>query len=300
MFKLSVILKAFLLLQASVFYISASTPTPTTLITNASRIVVIADLHADIFRFETILRDANILDIKGKWIAEPNTVVIQLGDQIDPKDVDDIDDRHHFKMIYFTNNLQKMAAANKGQIISLIGNHELYNIDNIKKKQQLREIIASRPVLLQTDKYIFCHGGFKKQHYFLLDIYNNTISGINEIWTKYVCDIPLTLNEEMLLRHLILDTQNSILFTRMPDTKADQDSLFQLVDIDYMFVGHSTSDTVTLKNKVWYLDLYLKDAFDNHGYSYIVIVNDTIRVKPLETYPEQYNVLSIDDYALHI
>lgn len=286
----SMFLKSILLLQVSVFHILSSTPTPTTLLSNASRIVVIADVHADILRFRNILREANILDIKDKWIAEPNTVVVQLGDQIDPKapDSDDIDDKHHFKMIYFTNSLQKMAASNHGQFISLIGNHELYNIDKIKSKHYLRDIIAHRPILLHSDKYIFCHGGFKKRHYYLLDIYNKTHSDINEIWTKYVYDIPMTLNEEILLKYLILDNENSILFTRMPDTKEDADKLCGLLDIDYMFVGHSTVQSVALKNKVWFLDMYLKDAFDNQVYSYLVISNDTIHVKSLQKYTDEF------------
>lgn len=280
------------LLYASFFHILSSTPTPTTLISNASSIIIIADIHGDIFRFKNILRDANILDINDRWIAEPRTIVIQLGDQIDPKpqDANDIDDKHHFKMIYFTNSLQKIAATNDCQFISLIGNHELYNIDKIKHKPYLRDIIAHRHVLLYSSKYIFCHGGFKKEHYGLLDMYNKTLDDINNIWSKYVYNIPMTFVEDIILRYLILDIENSILFTRTPDIDAEK--LFHILDIDYMFVGHSTVQSITLKNKVWFLDMYLKDAFDNQVYNYLTISNDTIHIKSLEIYSE-YSMFGI-------
>jgi hypothetical protein len=279
----SLLLKAIILLHASLFSISSP----------ASRIVVIADVHADLQRFKSILRDASILDMNDKWIAEPNTLVIQLGDQIDPKANDDIDDKHHFKMIYFTNSLQKLATTNNGQFISLIGNHELYNIAKIKDKHYLRDIIAHRPVILQSNKYIFCHGGFKKLHYYMLDIYNKTLDDVNNIWTKYVYDIPLTMTEDILLNYLILDTENSILFTRLPDTKEDADKLCNLLDINYMFVGHTTVQSITLKNKVWFLDIYLKDAFDKQIYSYIVIKDDAIEVKQLDVYADPFTLLDL-------
>jgi hypothetical protein len=250
-----------------------------------SKIVVIADVHSDIHRFKQILQDAHIIDKKDHWIAPPNTFVVQLGDQIDPKlpDKDDISDNHHYKMIYFTDNLQKSAQANSSNFISMIGNHELMNLEKIKTKSKLRDIIALRPIVhFDIDKYLFCHGGFKKRHYYILHIYNKTLRDLNTIWYKYVYDMSLTLTEEVILNNLILDTENSILYTRTQDTNRDINMLFNLIDVDYMFVGHTVYDSIRLKDKIWYLDLYLKDAFDNSRYNYIVIENGNIIVKTLE------------------
>jgi hypothetical protein len=69
---------------------------------------IFADVHADMKRFVYILRDANIINNKHEWIAKPNTVVVQLGDQIDPK-FPDIPSSHHFEMIYFTDYINKQA-----------------------------------------------------------------------------------------------------------------------------------------------------------------------------------------------
>jgi hypothetical protein len=275
---ISMILKSILLCNLA--FCAAAIP----VFPNSSKIVVIADVHADITRFKSILMDADILDESGRWIAVPNTVVVQLGDQIDPKapDAFDIDDTHHFKMIYYTDSLKKMANANNCDFISMIGNHELYNLDKIKKKEELHSIIAKRPVLLKLGEYIFCHGGFKAQHYRLLSLYSKQLTDVNTIWTKYVNDVPLLANEETLLNSLILHTEDSILFTRTPDTKADIDSLFRTIGIDYMFVGHTAFQYLHLKYKVWYLDLYLKDAFEAMIYSYLVIEDDNIMIKHLD------------------
>jgi len=48
------------------------------------RLVIIGDIHGDIKRFKNILIDAKIINANIEWIAEPkNTIVIQMGDQID-------------------------------------------------------------------------------------------------------------------------------------------------------------------------------------------------------------------------
>jgi hypothetical protein len=253
---------------------------------NMSKIIVIADLHADINRFNNILMDAKIINEKNQWTALPNTVIIQLGDQIDPKpeDASDIDDSHHFKMIHYTDKLGRMASTNNSTFISLIGNHELYNINVIQGKNKLRQIISRRPVILHLGNYIFCHGGFKKQHLDVLKFYNMTLSDVNNIWYKYVMNLHMTVNEEILLNNLILDKNDSILFTRTTDSKADADFLHRNMETEYIFVGHTAVASIQLINKVWYLDMYLKDAFDNMMYSYIVIEDGRIEIKSLEYY----------------
>lgn len=260
---------------------------------NISKMIVIADVHADLHRFKNILRNAKIINDNDQWIAEPNTIVVQLGDQIDPKtiDKDDIDDKHHFKMIYYTDKLKHKARQNHCDFVSVIGNHELLNINKIKNKPHLKDIIASRPVLLHLKDYLFCHGGFKKRHWYMLDIYNKSINDINLIWYKYVNDFPMTLNEEKILNNLILDTENSILFTRTQDCKQDIDKLFNILNIEYMFVGHIITEYVTVKNKVWFLDQMLKEAFDEKKYNFLLIENGSISVRELDNYSNFFHTL---------
>ena len=49
-----------------------------------NRLVVVGDIHGDIRRFKDILIDAKVINNNIEWIAEPkNTIVIQMGDQVD-------------------------------------------------------------------------------------------------------------------------------------------------------------------------------------------------------------------------
>jgi hypothetical protein len=252
----------------------------------SNKIIVIADIHADINRFKEILKDAKVLDYNDNWIALKNTTIIQLGDQIDPKTIDnkDIDDTHHFSMIYYTNNLQKLAEDNGSKFISLIGNHELMNLQKIKRKTKLRNIIAKRPIIYFLQNYAFCHAGFKQKHFYILNTFNKTVDDLGRIWYNYVYDMSLSTEEEIILNNLILDTTDSILYTRIPDNKDDINKLFKLLNLDYLFVGHSETNFIHSKNKIWYLDLQLKLAFDANTYNYIIIDNDDITVKALEYY----------------
>lgn len=247
---------------------------------NITNIVIIADIHGDISRFNEILYDANIIDKNEQWIAEPNTLVIQLGDQIDPKYF--IDDIHHFSMIYYTDILEKKAEQNNCHFISMIGNHELLNIEKIKTKNIVKSIIASRPIVKQIDNYLFCHGMFNNYQYNILQKYNKTFDDINNIWSKYVLNSQsFSIEEKILLNNLILDTENSILYKRVPDTKDDINTLFKILNVNYLFVGHTLTDHIHLKDKIWYLDMLLKKTFQKHSYNYIVIKENDIIIKSL-------------------
>ena len=48
------------------------------------RLVIIGDIHGDIKRLKNILIQAKIINNNIEWIAEPpNTVIVQMGDQVD-------------------------------------------------------------------------------------------------------------------------------------------------------------------------------------------------------------------------
>jgi hypothetical protein len=54
------------------------------------------------------------------------------------------------------------------------------------------------------------------------------------------------------------------------------------MNIDYLYVGHTVADHIHLKDKIWYLDLLLKDAFEKEAYAYIIIKEGDIIVKQLD------------------
>jgi hypothetical protein len=170
------------------------------------RLVIIGDIHGDIKRFKNILIDAKIINNNIEWIAEPkNTIVIQMGDQIDSLNrttdnewevIEDIE------MINFTNILDKLATEKGGRLISLIGNHEFMNIlgnytyvssksiaNNEKRRRelfkpggQISKILSNRPVIVNIGGLLFCHAGLKISHLMVLNSYKKDVSYINKVW----------------------------------------------------------------------------------------------------------------------
>ena len=72
------------------------------------RLIIIGDIHGDIKRLKTILIDAKIINNNIEWIAQPpNTVVVQMGDQVDSLNRDDSVENweviEDIEVIYFTN-----------------------------------------------------------------------------------------------------------------------------------------------------------------------------------------------------
>ena len=275
-----------LLLHSLSFGMELKSSFPSNIYYNISRLLVVADIHDDLYRFQDILMNAKIINDKGEWVADKNTMVIQLGDQIDRKSIDndDIPNKHHFRVVKYTEQLKNMAQEKGSEFVSLIGNHELMNIDKIRQKEDIQYIISRRPIVALVNNYAFCHGGLKLEHYKLLKLYNKNIKDLNEIWYKYVNQVELSNNEIDILNALILDKQDSILYTRKLGDKFDNSKLFRLIDVEYMFVGHSETPYIYLKDKVWYLDQMLRPAFDSKTYNYIDIYNNNITVRTLRKY----------------
>jgi calcineurin-like phosphoesterase family protein len=83
-------------------------------------VVAIGDVHGDFDDFVTILRVTGLIDKENHWIGGKATFV-QLGDLLDrgpkPHEVMDL-----------IMELEKEAAQAGGQVVSLLGNHEVMNI----------------------------------------------------------------------------------------------------------------------------------------------------------------------------
>ena len=102
-----------------------------------NRIIVIGDIHGDYQMMINSLKIANLIDNNDNWIGN-DTYVVQVGDQIDrcrpndrscdqqiiPNDQDD-----DLNILTYLTNLHKKAQEYNGAVISLLGNHELMNVD---------------------------------------------------------------------------------------------------------------------------------------------------------------------------
>jgi hypothetical protein len=273
-----------------------------------NRIVVIGDIHGDIRRFKDILIDAKVINNNIEWIAEPkNTIVIQMGDQVDSINRDptlaEWEVLPDVEMIYFTDLLNKIARAKGGRVISLIGNHELMNVignysyvssnslngslnGGIRKRHDLfrpdgtlSAILSQRPIVVKIDSLLFCHAGLTTEHLDLLDKYDKDISYLNSIWKNFIKNNAILLEDKEIFETIILGNEG-ILWTRDLNEPADIVNLLERLGCSYMFVGHTVVDRVKLiNNRIWYTDTGISRAFGNTSYQYMDIHNNQIQIR---------------------
>ena len=267
----------------------------------AERIIVIGDVHGDIKRFKKILKEASIINDDLEWIAQPpNTVVVQLGDQVDSmnrsadiKEWEVLDDTN---IIHFTASLDNIARIKGGRMISLIGNHEFMNTignfsyvstkSNMPSRTKafmpggmLSPILADRPLVLKIGQHFFCHAGIKKHHLDLLESHGKSLSYVNQMWKQYILTNKIHIEDKELFDKLILEP-DGILWTRTLDTPNDLMNVLQRLKCSYIYIGHTTVENIqTANERVWFVDTGISRAFGTSSFQYLDIVGSTTYVK---------------------
>lgn len=271
----------------------------------SSRIVIIGDIHGDLKRFKNVLVHANIINNNLEWIANPpETIIVQLGDQIDSLNRDNnLNNKWEImkdvEMIYFTNTLDSIAKNKGGRVISIIGNHELMNVigdfsyvspnslydlraNHFKPGGQIANILAKRPIVLKIGPLLFCHAGITKNHLDILNKYGKDISYINHIWKDFVLKKSVNINDKEIFDNIILG-QGGILWTRNLDNPEIIKENFQQIKCIYMFIGHTPipDGIKLLNNQIWYVDTGISRSFGTTMYQYIDIQNFNIQIKTI-------------------
>ena len=250
------------------------------------RIIIIGDVHGDIKRFKNILIDAKIINNDFEWIAQPpETVILQLGDQIDSKNrfpnIENWEVLKDYEMIYFTDKLNLIARAKGGYCISLIGNHELMNIigdftyvspnssssdrtNLFKVKGSLALSLAKRPLVCKIGDLLFCHAKFDLEH------------------LNYLENAKINSEDKVLFDNIILGS-NGILWNRNENNSISTSLLFKELGITYMFLGHTCYDKIILKDdQIWYCDTGLSRSFGKNNYQYLDINGININIKTIK------------------
>ncbi len=109
---------------------------------SARRIIVIGDIHGDMEMLLKCLKIADLIDDNNakhyKWTGN-DTVVVQVGDQIDScrfNGIDNCNDPENYELdkpddvniLYFLTKLHHKAQKKGGAVYSLMGNHEFMNV----------------------------------------------------------------------------------------------------------------------------------------------------------------------------
>tara|TARA_Y100000389_G_C17438010_1_gene506739 strand:- start:951 stop:1787 length:837 start_codon:yes stop_codon:yes gene_type:complete len=260
--------------------------------------IIIGDIHGDIKRLKNILINDNIINNNLEWISY-NTIIIQLGDQIDSlnraNNIDEWENLNDLEVLNFTNLLNKLAVEKNSMFISLNGNHELMNIlgnfsyvskksfnqnriNNFKIKGNYRNILGNRPIIVKINDLIFCHAGLKKKHLDILNKYNKDIFYLNIVWSNFVLLNKIeNIYDHEILNEIILN-DDGILWTRNLDNIDDIDYVLNNIECQYMFIGHNTVNNIQLVNKIWFTDSGLSRAYGRNNFEYIQIINKNIKI----------------------
>lgn len=168
-----------------------------------NRRVVMGDVHGELFGLLENLTHAGLINEKGQWIAG-NQTLVQLGDVID---------RGFFSLVCwnFLGQLQEKARAEGGDVIRLIGNHELMVLENhlenarryLASPEEFRktlvdDILKKRVQLAHTDgKRLFVHAGLRSSIRTLLirEIIEKKANGQDKVSLKELTD---HLNEKLI------------------------------------------------------------------------------------------------------
>ena len=253
---------------------------------SVKRIIAIGDLHGDYKATIIALKKANIINKTKKWCGG-DTVVVQLGDQVDRKARDNMlvqnDEDSEFKIMNLFDRLHKEAVKNGGAVYSLIGNHELMNVlgdfsytsdmgikhfgDKKKRLEQFSpggkiavRMSKTRVAILQIGEWIFVHGGITPH---LAKTYK--LDEINELMRQYL-EGNKNLEKDKRFRELFLNS-GSILWTRRySEDRPDCKTLMQTLDYlgaKKMVVGHTPQKTPNCKCRgaIWRVDTGMSDAF---------------------------------------
>ena len=86
----------------------------------APTIIAIGDLHGDYDAYESLMKEAGLINRRGRWTGG-DSIFVQTGD---------VPDRgpDSLKIIRHLQKLQRQAARKGGKVVTLVGNHEAMNV----------------------------------------------------------------------------------------------------------------------------------------------------------------------------
>lgn len=218
---------------------------PTTL-PSVKRIIAIGDIHGDYLLALRSFEIAGLINSQLEWIGG-KTIVVQVGDQIDScRQIPQINECHYreysndkpddLKIINFFNLMDEKAREHGGAVYSLLGNHELMNVEgiydyvsynNMKNRElafapggKVRNILAcQRSSVLVIGSNMFVHAGIlpvlanRLEH---LNIDNeHKLKYLNKIVRKWLLNKVLSKQENQDRLTITDDFEISPFWTRI-------------------------------------------------------------------------------------
>ena len=245
------------------------------------KLYILGDLHGDLENAKKALKNIGLINDNNQWIKQ-NCKLIQMGDQVDAvcrrresnicNSIKNLD----VEVVYFMENLALQAEKLNSKVVSILGNHEIMNIqgdlrfvsDNDIKRiggrderiklfqpgSELCKLLSNRPIIYKYNGFIFCHGGLSMS---MLE--KNSIEEMNK------------QTKDWLLNKIpepgFLKSEDSPIWSRKfsfdMGSQKELDQILDKTNSNKMFVGHTVVDEIKSKynDKFWITDVGISSSF---------------------------------------
>lgn len=244
------------------------------------KLIVLGDIHADYEKLILALKKVKLINNKLKWIGG-KTILIQIGDMVDGRArINSWKGDNDLKVINFFIRLRIEARNSGGNIIFLMGNHELMNYqgnftysgDNGIKtfgneqkrykyfRTKFKQFMKTSYLAIKIGDWVFCHAGIPS-------IISNSFSipELNSLFLEYLDNKLSPTIEKKFLE--ITSSEIGILTNRKfggekINCKKTIDTLKNL-KANHMVVGHTVQEKINCvcNHKVWRVDVGISRAF---------------------------------------
>lgn len=273
---------------------------PQDIIDKKKRIIVIGDIHADYQKLFDIFIKLKLINLNKVWIAQPkDTVVIQMGDQLDGGGRSHYEADGEIKILDFLDEIHEQANLYNGGVYSILGNHELMNVlgdfryvsekdlvttGGTKMRKQIfspgntmaQRFACTRNVIIKVGSFVFVHAGILPSH---LEKNTDIIKNINSLMRNYLYNKNQEPTEDF--RKYFMNS-DSLLWNRQygNDVNCQQlNSVLRYLKVGHMIVGHTPQKTINSKcdNKIWRVDVGISNAFNGKNVEVLEILDDGIK-----------------------
>lgn len=276
---------------------------PKDIIKTENKVLVIGDLHADYLKTINLLKHFKLIDEDTKWSGN-NTIVVQLGDQIDGRGRGGLKDANgEIKILNLFDSLHEQAVKEGGAVYSLLGNHEIMNtMGNFKyasskdtdnfggvesryavfkpskhpdKGCLSKKFSCTRNVFLKINDILFVHAGIvpslTREHK------TNTITFINKLMRNYLNGTLQSSGKEL---DKYFNYSNSVLWDRKLGGQTvnceEVDTMLEDIGAKHIIIGHTPQSIINSKcnNKIWRVDVGLSRSLGDNDFQILEITKN--------------------------
>lgn len=244
------------------------------------KILVIGDIHADYEALVYTLKKAGIINNNLEWTGR-KTYVVFIGDLVDGKNrIGRWKGDSDLRVLRLINKLMMQAKIKGGEVIVLLGNHEIMNMRgnlSYSGEKGIKEFGGSEKrieyfnndfksfakkcyLVVKIGKWVFCHAGIIPE----ISL-QYSIPKINSQFMKFLNNKMNTKEENLFLD--IISGDEGILTTREFGNDVINCNRLMLtlkyMKADHMVVGHTVQDKINsvCNAKLWRVDVGISRAF---------------------------------------